>query len=409
MCGRSHHRRRFFMGVPLLLVCCALLFLSHANSDTGAMTADLLRSTIGPSRTAQIESLYLNAADTWQQLQYHAGVTKVHAPWHVPATPRAADANPTPHAIHRGDARRTRPLRPARTHMAHTTPVLRRLHTPISPSLPGEGLWTASVAPASGLDPLPLIAKAYIRPDPVRPYAIATILRFDLRFLALHMVPGTTEPGGPVGMAGTGTIPRVDQRPGMLLAAFNGGFKYADGTYGMMVNRTVYVRPIANAATLAITSRGRVFMGAWGGDRRLTLSNQKLVSWRQNGSLLIDHGVVNPLAANDGAWGTTVLNNVHTWRSAVGLAPNHTLLYVAGNALSVSTLARVLKEAGARTAIEMDINPFWVRAFFYGRNPARRLTMAALRPDMAGAGTNFLGPYSRDFFYLTRIPGRSKP
>jgi hypothetical protein len=73
-----------------------------------------------------------------------------------------------------------------------------------------------------------------------------------------------------------------------------------------------------------------------------------------------------------------------------------------GNALSVSTLALVLKEAGATTAMEMDINPFWVRAFFYGKDPAHHLTMAELRPDMQGAGTDFLGTYSRDFFYLTR-------
>jgi Phosphodiester glycosidase len=366
----------------------------------GATAADLLRSTIGPGRTAQIESVYLNTVDLWQQVQYHAGLTQVQAPWKVPATPVVGARSIDP---------RGRSVAAAHKPAATTIQVIHPLRALVSPSLPGEGIWTASVAPASPLDPLPLIAKAFIRPDPVRPYAIATILRFDLSHIALHMVAGTSEPGGSVGMPGAGTIPPVDQRAGVLLAAFNGGFKYLDGAYGMMVNRTVYVSPIADAATIAVTSGGRVLMGAWGGSWQLSLSDQRLVSWRQNGSLLIDRGVVNPLAADGGAWGTTVLNDVHTWRSAIGLAPNHTLLYVAGNALSVSTLALVLKEAGAISAMEMDINPFWVRAFFYGRDPARHLTMAALRPDMQGAGTDFLGTYSRDFFYLTRIPGRSNP
>jgi hypothetical protein len=59
--------------------------------------------------------------------------------------------------------------------------------------------------------------------------------------------------------------------------------------------------------------------------------------------------------------------------------------------------------------MEMDINPYWVRAFFYGRDLADHLTMASLRPDMQGSGFDFLAPYARDFLYITRIPGRSKP
>ena len=405
---KQRRRRRVrWLSVGVAFAGVVAVLLTQASGSLGAATADMLRSTIGPVRTAQVESVYLNASDTWQRLLFRAGVIHVHAPWKVPVTPtlvpvRRVAALVAPIVIPAYSSRRT-PPKPA----VRPTQGLNRLRPMISPTLPGEGIWTASVAPASSRDSVPLIAKAFLRPDPARPYAIATILRFDLRYVAVHMVAGTSEPGGAVGILGTGTIPVADRRPGRLLAAFNGGFKYADGAYGMMVNRTTYVRPVAGAATIAITYRGRVVMGAWGRDARLSLSNPKLLSWRQNGLLLLDRGVINPLAADDSAWGA-VLSSVYTWRSAVGIAPHHVLLYAAGNSLSASTLARVLQTAGATTAMELDINPYWVRAFFYGKDPAGRLTMAGLRSDMQGNGFDFLGPYARDFFYITRIPGLSK-
>jgi len=170
----------------------------------------------------------------------------------------------------------------------------------------------------------------------------------------------------------------------------------------MMVNHTVYVPPVAGAARVALTARGQVLIGAWGTDRRLTLRNAALISWRQNGSLLIDHGIISPAAADNGAWGTTVLNASYTWRSAIGMTDRHTLLYVAGNALTVSTLAHTLRAVGAVSAMEMDINPFWVRAFLYGRDPAGRLSSVVLRPDMQGYPADYFVGMSRDFVYVTR-------
>lgn len=395
---RRSRRRKVLalLAAPIVLVVVILAVLTQANGSGGAAAADFLRSTIGPERTAQVEGVYLGLADRWQQVQYRAGLHHVSAPWKVQPIARPQPIVAPPARLHR------HAHAPRRVVVVHHRPVLANLHAIVSPTLPGEGIWTSSVSPASSRSLIPLIAKAFIRPDPDRPYAIATILRFDMRFLTLHLVAGTSEPGGAVGMPGAGSIPLADQQPGILLAAFNGGFKYSDGAYGMMSNHTVYVAPVINAATIAITAGGRILMGAWGRDPRLSSNNRNLMAWRQNGSLMINRGVVDPLAANDGAWGTTVLNDAHTWRSALGVTRDGALLYVAGNALSVSTLARALKEAGAQTAMEMDINPYWVRAFLYGEDPRRRLTMALLRPDMQGDPTGFNGPYSRDFLYVTR-------
>ena len=272
----------------------------------------------------------------------------------------------------------------------------------IAPALAGEGIWTTAGLPAPGPAALPPVAKTFVRPDPARPWAITTILEFDLRVARLHMVAGLSQPSSPHGLRGEGVIPLGDRRAGRLLAVFNGAFKYADGAYGMMVGHTVYVRPVWGAATVAVTSAGHVIMGAWGRDRRLTGANRGLVAWRQNAQLLIDHGRIAAATQDGAAWGLSILNSTYTWRSAIGLTGHGTLLYAAGESLSAATIARVLKRAGAVTAMQLDINPFWVRAFTYTGAWPGYLVAARLHPSMAGSGYEYLYGVARAFFYVTR-------
>ena len=272
----------------------------------------------------------------------------------------------------------------------------------VAPALPGEGIWTTAGLPGPGLGALPPLAKTFIRPDAARPYALVTLLHVDLRIARLHMVAGTTQPGGPRGLTGAGVIPGGVGGQDRVLAAFNGGFKYADGAYGMMVGGTVYVPPVWGAATVALTSAGHVIMGSWGLDQRLTGANGGLTAWRQNGALLIDHGRVAPLTQDGAAWGLTILNRAYTWRSGIGLTRRGTLLYAAGDALSAATLAEALRAAGAVTALQLDINPFWVRAVTYGHDATGQLVATSLNPGMHGTGMEYLTGDARDFFYITR-------
>jgi hypothetical protein len=276
---------------------------------------------------------------------------------------------------------------------------------PISPTLPGEGVWTTAGLPAAGPGAAPPLAKTFLRPDPARPYALATLLQADLRLARLHMVAGTDQPGGPVGHPGSGLIPAADTSGDRLLAVFNGGFKYADGAYGLMSGGVVYVRPVWGAATVAVTRSGGVFMGAWGKDHRLTTANRGLVAWRQNAGLLIDRGRITAQTQDGSAWGLSILNSAYTWRSGIGLTKRGTLLYVAGSWLSAATLAQTLHAAGAVTAMQLDINPNWVRAFTYGRDGQGTLVAWALDPAMPGIGMEYMYGNARDFFYLTRAAG----
>jgi hypothetical protein len=127
------------------------------------------------------------------------------------------------------------------------------------------------------------------------------------------------------------------------------------------------------------------------------------VAWRQNASLLIDQGVINPLTQDGAAWGGTYLNKANTWRSAIGITADGTFIYAAGNALTAETLGQAMKAAGAVTAMQTDINAFWVRAFLYERDHNGQLIINKLNPQMQGTGQEYLHGMQRDFFYLTRF------
>lgn len=374
-------RLSLWFAVCSIITIIAVVFFSQGNSTFGAEMADTLRAIVGPTITAEVESWYLGFSNTSSQVQYQLSNKKVVAPWKV--------ATVTPMA----------------TQPAHTTmdPMTLTPMTPaISPALPGEGTWTVlSNAPAP-YSYLPLDAKAYIRPDPTHPYALVTMLQFDPRFAALHIVSGTVEPGGPRGMRGPGLIPTNDTQGNALLAAFNGGFKYADGQYGLMTNGTIYVPPQPGAATIAVNKKGQLILGSWGVDPLLNNQDKDLVAWRQNASLLINRGVINPLTHDGAAWGGTILNSAYTWRSAIGITSSGNFIYAAGNALTAETLGQAMKAAGAAMAMQTDINPFWVRAFLYNRDHNTPLSITKLNPQMQGTGYEYLNGTQRDFFYLTR-------
>lgn len=376
---RSERRRRLAIGVVSTLLLVALL-ATQLNGPFGGWLADEFRALLGPQATAQIESWYLGVQDHIHQIQYQLSGKPSAAPWSGAGSPaddlshhRLPNAMPLP-AI---------------------TPL-------IQPALPGEGAWTIDGLPPPGPGEPPLVAKTFLRPDPARPYAIVTLLQFDMRYLTLHLVAGKTEPGGPLGHKGPGVIPAADQQSGALFAAFNGGFKYSDGRYGLMADGTVYVPPQPDAATIAMTSHGQVLLGAWGRDPGLSPSNHTLVAWRQNAALMIDHGQLNPLTTDGAAWGGVWLNKAYTWRSGLGTTDHGTLLYAAGDSLSAATLGTAMRAAGAYMAMQTDINPEWVRAFLYQQSADGHLDIAKLHPGMQGTGKEYLQGTDRDFFYITR-------
>jgi len=361
----------YLLFIVSIITIISMLLCSQSNGPFGAQVADMMRAVLGPTVTAQIESWFLGVSDTEHRVQYQLSGQQSSPPWTVDQLHKIAPSG--------GNV---------------TSMPMIAIKPFITPSLPGEGVWSTGGLPAPTSNLPPLVARTFIRPDPNRPYGIVTLLQFDTRFLALHMVAGTAQPGGPRGVAGPGVIPASDMKNSLLFAAFNGGFKYADGQYGMYVDGTTYVPPQNGAATIAVTKEGQLILGAWGKDPRLTSGNTDLASWRQNAALLIDNGIVNPLTNDGAAWGGTFLNRAYTWRSGIGLTSYGSLIYAAGE---------TLKAAGAVMAMQTDINPNWVRAFLYTRAASSSLQITKLNPGMHGSGTEYLQGTARDFFYITRI------
>jgi hypothetical protein len=376
---RRRKLRRLLVIVSIMSIIGTLL-CSQLNGQFGAQFADFMRAVFGPQITAQVESWFLGVSDTAHRVQYQVSGQQANVPWTIPHSDKI---NSTDNSL------TVMPLAPIKPF--------------ITPALSGEGTWSSDGLPAPTSNLPPLVARTFIRPDPNRPYGIATLLQFDTRFLALHMVAGTAQPGGPRGVYGPGRIAASDLTNKLLFAAFNGGFKYADGQYGMYVNGTTFVPPQNGAATIAVTKEGQIILGAWGKDPLLNSGNADLASWRQNAALLIDNGVINSLTNDGAAWGGTILNRAYTWRSGIGVTASGSLIYAAGNALSALTLGETLKAAGAVMAMQTDINPNWVRAFLYERNASGSLQIIKLNPAMQGSGTEYLYGTDRDFFYFTRL------
>lgn len=270
---------------------------------------------------------------------------------------------------------------------------------PIAPYLTtpaeGEGIWSPlAVAGAEG-ETSPFRYTFY-RPDPNRPYAYVALVAVDLHRVRLGMVAGTKEPASPVSAPRPGTIPEAERTAEQLLATFNGGFKAANGNFGMMSDGTEWLPPLTYHGTIVL-SNGQVTMGDWGVD--LQTFPAGTTAWRQTPPLLVRDGALHPELSGSNAywWGTTIDNDVVTWRSGMGIsADGQTLYYGVGPSLSAESLARAFVAAGATDAAQLDINGPYVRFLTYDNT----LTAQKLLSDMVATETQYISADERDFFYL---------
>jgi hypothetical protein len=124
---------------------------------------------------------------------------------------------------------------------------------------------------------------------------------------------------------------------------------------------------------------------------------------RQNLSLMVDGGHPVPGLDKDNytLWGYTLGNKVLVWRSGVGVDASGNLIYVAGNGLSVKSLADVLAAAGAVRAMELDINSEWVDYMTYdGGGFGSAVVPTKLLKDMQPAADKYFHLSTRDFIAL---------
>jgi hypothetical protein len=356
---------------------------AYADPALIPQAVDIARAVLGPSAVGQVESWVFQAQDQVRQARYQATGAAPQVEWAAP--PAASQPARHPVAASPGAPSSSQPANAPTSPIATDTPAL-------------TAIWSPFVDTSAGQ---PALERALVGPDPSRPYATAALVRIDLRAAQLHLVAGTQEPRSTVRVARPGAIPAADRRPGVLLAAFNGGFKAANGEFGMAAGGATLLPPIDGLATLAIYRDGSVRLGTWGDDIRPTAD---LVAFRQNCPPLLDHGQLTGAATSDDPtlWGKTVGNKIATWRSGLGLsADRRYLIYAAGDSLTVPALAQALAAGGADRGMQLDINSWWARFVTYAPGTGGRLVAQKLLTSMVGDARQFLVADTRDFFYVT--------
>ncbi|MCU1595463.1 MAG: hypothetical protein JWO12_2855 [Frankiales bacterium] len=264
---------------------------------------------------------------------------------------------------------------------------LSRIPALASPPLPNEGVWVTM----DTVHGRPALQETFLRPDAEHTSYTAGVAWMDPSLLSFALHPGTQEPGGSGWVQPTSIVP--SERPD-LVAAFNGGFRLDTARGGFFENGRTRGSLRTGAASLVIKSDGSAMVGQWGRDIR---PGSTVTAVRQNLDLLVDGGVVQSgLDSNSGGrWGHTLGNKLYVWRSGIGQTAAGALVYVAGNRLSATTLAELLRRAGSVRAMELDINPEWTSFVTYG--PEKNLL-----PDMQRSPRRYDSTSTRDFVTVSR-------
>lgn len=182
-----------------------------------------------------------------------------------------------------------------------------------------------------------------------------------------------------------------------LVATFNSGFKIKDARGAFYADGHAVGKLTRGAASLVIYRDGHATVGTWGSTVSM---NPDVVSVRQNLTLLVEHG--RPAAKLDGNvqadWGATIRGADVVWRSGIGVTSSGDLVYVAGDALSVKSLAALLRDAGAVRAMELDINVAWISYMWYSPGTSATAPVPHKLVPFQRPANRYFTPTSRDFF-----------
>ncbi len=294
----------------------------------------------------------------------------------------------------------TRSLHPvrhghARTH-ARTWPL------PVKPvfaqALPGEGVWKPTGPPVGGGSP---VLVTTFRTELDYPRIVAYAAWFDHTRTALAFYPGRYEPPS-AAVRGPMMVPH-DQR-WRLLATFNSGFIYKDGSNGSTDNGLTNEPLTDGNATLLGYKDGRVAIVKWTGGPN---AGPNVALARQSLAPIVWNGHINPglnTNPNSSQWGYTLGGVTRVWRTGLGIDRRGNLIYVVANDQTVITLAKIFQHVGAVRAMELDINPEWHTLITYTHQ--HRLVATLVEPQPMQPATRYLVPDDRDFFAVyQRLPG----
>jgi hypothetical protein len=365
----------------------------HLPKRFSHWTVDTFRAVpwIGPAPIAWFEDQALAARDAYRRLIFRAGTGSADM---------VAAADPQPPALDTSETS---------VETAHWPPA--RIQTIWKAVEKGEGEWSPPdvswLRSPSGIPPHAPSAfyVTFVRPDEERPYARVLLVAMDTRQLDLDMEAGVEDPEPLTGPHGSGRIPRDPAIYRRVAAAFNGAFKTEHGHYGMMVHKHVLLPPVPGSATVAVLDDGRIGFGTWGTDRKIGgidgVSDDAILSFRQNLDPLLDRGQVNPTGRN--LWGFTLPGKgAQTERSGLCVTASGHLLYAWGDDVSATTLAKAMKMGGCDYALHLDMNPYHSGFLFAAINdpPGKNYKSQLLTPAMSIPPDRYIQYAPKDFFYV---------
>lgn len=229
-----------------------------------------------------------------------------------------------------------------------------------------------------------------------RPPSGAAVMEFDQKLVTLHLHSGTIDAGTLGWRYGPSVEPAEAKR---LVAAFNGGFRLSTGAGGFESYGRVAVPLRAGLASIVTYSDGSTDIGSW--DSEVPAVGKRVVSVRQNLTLLIDHGAPASSVGCDSCWGATLGGVADPARGALGITATGRLVWAGAEHLTVSELSDLLIGARVVRAAELDINPEWVAGYLYGHRGGKGpLAPVPAMPGQNGIPGQFLAPWSRDFFTI---------
>ena len=261
--------------------------------------------------------------------------------------------------------------------------------------LPGEGVWHRTGPTVDGHPP---VLVTTFRTERDYPSIVAYVAWFDHTLTSLSWYPGRYEPpNAPV----RGPMMVPDGERWRLLATFNGGFTHQDGNNGSSVNGRTN-EPLQDGLATAIGYRdGRIALQTWTGGPN---AGPGVIFARQSLPLIVKNGQLNPELDNSTKWGFTLGNAVRVWRTGIGIDRRGNLIYAAADYQTVTSLAEILRRAGAVNAMQLDINPEWPTLITYRHDQG--LQPIKVVPNDQQPPTRYLVPDDRDFFAVyTRLPG----
>ena len=230
----------------------------------------------------------------------------------------------------------------------------------------------------------------------------------DPRLLSFTLYSGSLIPGGGP-YRDTAPISAADALN--LVAAFNSGFRDGDSHGGYFVQGRAEIPLVDGIASAVIYAGGTMKIGTWGSEISMT---PNVVAVRQNMTLLIDHGVINPLTPSEPylSWGIAWPRGARTNRSALGVTADGAELFAGGVGLTVPQITQAIASAGAVRAMELDMNDVYPNFSIFTPPPgapASALNGSEVVPGFSGPERYFAASWNRDFFAVfARLPRRGK-